>query len=142
MPEAPSGRERARALYERIRDGSFPPDEFSHAEHIRLAWYYLTEWPLPEAMDRFERDFRGYVARIGAQAKYHHTITRGLLELLATHLDDPALRRDWDAFREDARPAFDNALALLKRYWSEDTLFSDAARRGWVDPDRAPLPRR
>ena len=141
MAEGDTGRDRACELYRRIRDGSFPPEAFSHAEHIRLAWYYLTEWPLPEAMDRFERDFRAYVARIGAQAKYHHTITRGLLELLASHLDEPALRRDWNAFRADARPAFDDALTLLKRYWNEDTLFSDAARKGWVAPDRAPLPK-
>lgn len=141
MPEPGDGHARAHELYLRIRDGSFPPGDFSHAEHIRLAWYYLTRWPLAEAMDRFERDFRAYVAHIGAQAKYHHTITRGLLELLATHLDDPLLRQDWNAFRADARPAFDDALALLKRHWSEDTLFSDAARKGWVAPDRAPLPK-
>jgi hypothetical protein len=73
---------------------------------------------------------------------YHETITRFFLAAIRD-----ALSRD-----DAARPAHARVAALLgagplaggKRalaaWWSEEVLFSVAARRGWVPPDRAPLP--
>ena len=71
---------------------------------------------------------------------YHHTITLASMGAAADCLDrlesgtplHVALRRlmasdlghpDW-----------------LLAYWERDTLFSVQARRGWIEPDRAPLP--
>ena len=137
-----AGRAKAESLFHGIRTKTLPPAEFSHEEHIRLAWYYLTTWPLDEACERFDADLRAYVAAAGASDKYHYTITHGLLRLLDTHLDTEAKRQDWEAFKQDAKPAFDDAMAVLLRFWSDTALFSDSARATWEEPDRAPLPTR
>ncbi len=128
------------ALYQAITDGSYPPEQFCHEEHVRLAWYYLTRWPLPEAADRFDRDFDRFIEQAGARDKYHCTITFALLQLIFSHLDTEETRSDWNAFKADATPLFSDAIGLLMRHFSRDRLFSEEARLTWVDPDLAPLP--
>jgi hypothetical protein len=112
--------------------------EFRHADHIRLAWIYVRRYGASQAEERIAETIRRFAISQGHERKYHGTLTRAWLRLVATaqHLTPRAT-------------AFDEFLAkhgwLLDRsalsvFYSGARLSSEAARGGWADPDRRPLP--
>jgi hypothetical protein len=126
-------------------DHSLPAAEWTHEAHIATcAWLHIDRpdidppHDLPQLIPAFN------VAKGGVNddtSGYHETITqayvRGVRDFLDGHpsgslcerinalLSSPIGARDWPL-----------------RFWSRDLLFSVAARRGWVEPDLAPLPGR
>ncbi len=130
----------AERLYQQLTQGSLDPESFKHANHIRLAWYYLNTWGEAEAIKRFTHDLQAYTQLVGAQSKYHHTISIALLRLMASHFPSLKNPQDWDAFKTDAQPLFTDAQKLLQRFYSTETLNSATARASWVEPDKEALP--
>lgn len=107
--------------------------DFPHDAHVRVAWYYLKQSPLPEAMARFIAGIRRYAASQGAAHKYHKTITVAWLLLIAERVgDSPDLT--WPDFASRYPELFD--ASLLSRYYRPDTLASERARKGFVWGDR------
>ncbi|MBE9549158.1 MAG: hypothetical protein IMF09_07085 [Proteobacteria bacterium] len=130
----------AEAIYLELKQGSLDPNSFTHSKHIRLAWFYLNRWDGNEAIERFTNDLQEYLRQLGADNKYHHTISVALLQLIASHfpgLDDP---QDWLEFKQDAKPLFTDARQLMQRYYSDEQLNSTTARNHWVEADIKPLP--
>lgn len=122
-----------------LLDRSLPRAEWTHAAHFAAALWILERCPardMPELI-------RAYNLACGVansdSGGYHETITQASLRAAL-------------AFRA-ARPGLPLA-ALLRAllaselgdrdwplaYWTRARLFSVAARRGWVAPDRRPLP--
>jgi hypothetical protein len=92
---------------------------FDHAAHLRFALEHLAESPsFDAAMDRVAAALQAKAADAGHPEKYHHTLTLFWMQMLARLLDK----------------------ALPLEYYSRERLFSDDARRSWVEPDRLPLP--
>ncbi|MCC6539055.1 MAG: hypothetical protein IT162_15995 [Bryobacterales bacterium] len=110
------------------------PSQFRHADHLRLAWLYLHQGPLDEALDRVRGGIQAFAAHHGATGLYHETITAAWVRLLATHAE-PTFAEFLE--HNEARLGKD----LLHRFWSPELLASAAAKSTWVDPDRQPLPR-
>ena len=121
---------------------SLPKEAWTHAAHFAAAM-----WLLAERGDEAFRDMpdliRAYNASVGGRNTdtegYHETITRASLIMARA------------CARERAELAlFERVNALLSgpcgrsgwilAHWSRERLFSVAARRGWVEPDLAPLP--
>jgi hypothetical protein len=127
-------------LHQTIQDGTLDGDSFDHESHVRLAWYYLVNWPYQQAIEKFNVDFLHFISDAGAAGKYHRTITDALLQLIASHLDDPQCRSDWNYFKRDARPLFEDASGLLQRFYSSRLLASDEARNSFQTADLKDLP--
>jgi hypothetical protein len=120
---------------------SLPKSEWTHAAHVAAAVYMLVAGPDLVA----ERDMPGIIQRYNLatggvnsdSAGYHHSITLASLAAVRAGLV-PGL----------GLAAQVNALlgGMLgdkhwpERFWTSETLFSVPARRGWVAPDKAPLP--
>ena len=129
------------ALFLALRDNTLDPDTFDHESHIRLAWIYLTRWPFEEACEQFNTDFLRFIVKAGAEGKYHKTITDALLQLIASHLGPEQCRSDWEFFKADAGPLFDDAYGLLQRFYSLELLQSDRARTEYAGPDVKAMPK-
>lgn len=125
-------------LFER----SLPKAEWTHAAHFAAAMWLLRH-PKLHAVRDMPGLIRAYNEATGVantdSGGYHETIT--LASLRAT--------RAWLAERPHASlsEALNSLLATelgrsdwLLRYWSKPLLFSVDARRGWVEPNLAPLP--
>ena len=58
-------------------------DAFRHYDHLRLAWIYLGDRPLADATERMVASIRRFAQHHGAAAKYHDTMTRLWMRLVA-----------------------------------------------------------
>jgi hypothetical protein len=108
---------------------------FTHAAHVRVAWWYLRDAPFPEALAHFSQALRRFAARHGATMKYHETITVAYMALIAERLaQTPDL--DWPAFAARHPELLARNPSILARYYADATLQSELAKRTFVLPDR------
>ena len=113
---------------------TFPAQAFHHREHVRLAWAYLREQPLVDALARFTTSLRRFAANAGAAGVYHETITFAFLFLIheRMHLAPQASFEEFVSANPDL---FAWKPSILDRYYRPETLQSDRARRSFVMPD-------
>jgi len=112
-------------------------DRFRHYDHVRLAWILLRAADLEAAADRMARALRRFAEHHGSGSRYHDTITRAFMHLVAAHRA-AAPAADFPTFARLNAELFDPR--LLGAYYSEALLKSPGARASWVPPDRRPLP--
>jgi hypothetical protein len=110
---------------------TLPAAAFDHRQHVRLAWIYLSETTLLEALPRFVESLKRYATTLGATTKYHETITYAFLFLIHERMERaPAI--SFEAFVVANADLFS---PILTRYYKPETLASDLARRMFVMPD-------
>lgn len=111
---------------------------FGHREHLELAFACLECHTVAEAETEMADAIR-YVARLhGAADRYHDTITRSWVRLVALHRAADAEESAFEAFLSGNAGLLDKT--LLTRHYSAELLASDRARASWVAPDLRPLP--
>jgi hypothetical protein len=127
-----------------VLERTHPYAEWTHAAHFAAALWLLRHPEVLREHGGMEPIIRAYNEAVGVAntetGGYHATITEASLRaaahalaaaapdaplapLLAALLASPLGRSRW-----------------LLAHWSEPRLMSVAARRGWLEPDRAPLP--
>ena len=123
---------RDREFVEAFEACTLPPDLFSHRAHVRLAWLYLNEDALLPTLTRYSEGIKRYAGSLGASAKYHETITWAFLFLIHERMQ----RATHATFDDFANANADLFGPILTRYYSEEALASEAARRPFVLPDQ------
>ena len=119
-----------------FEDGTLAASAFTHAAHVRVAWWYLRQAPFPDALARFSQALRRFAAGHGAAGKYHETITVAWMALVAERLQaSPEL--GWDAFAARYPELLVRTPSILARYYSGACLQSETARRTFLLPDVA-----
>ena len=118
--------------------GTLPKEEFSHRQHVRLAWLYLGRHEFADASRRVVDGIKSFAARHGATGLYHETITQAWLRLIADGRQRTPDAATFAGFLE-ANPALATKGAL-DPYYDPVTLKTDEARARFVAPDRSPLP--
>jgi len=129
-------------LAHRLLDHSLPKDQWTHAAHLSATLRLVRT--RDEGLERDMPDIiRTYNEAVGGvnddTSGYHETITQAYLAAIRAFVaalpagvsDSQACARLLDT------PLGDKAWPL--GFWSRERLFSVAARRGWVEPDLAPL---
>jgi hypothetical protein len=109
--------------------------EFHHADHVRLAFAYLSEYPVLEALEKFCSALKRYAAARGKAQRYHETITYSLFFLIRERMAR-ADALDWEAFRRENSDLFAWKDGILARYYQASTLDSEFARSVFVLPDK------
>lgn len=110
---------------------------FGHREHLELAWSYLQMYDVPEASEAMAAAIRHLARQHGAEQKYHETMTRAWVRLVAVHHQRWGAQH-FDAFLERNPDLLDRA--LIRHFYSSDLLDGDRARAAWTDPDLRELP--
>ena len=116
-----------------------PPAEFNHREHLLVALCYLQRMGDAEALARIRAGIGKYAEAHGINPSlYHETITVFWLKRVRACVGRAGsglgLAGMTNALAEecgDSRLIFD--------YYSKELIDSEAARRGWVEPDLKPL---
>ena len=110
---------------------------FGHRQHVQLTWLAVRRYGMPAAIRLVSDGIRRTARYAGAPQKYHETISRAWVELVAHHTThDPA--PDFDEFATHNPALLDKR--LLTRFYRSTTLASPEARAGWVAPDLSPFP--
>jgi hypothetical protein len=118
---------------ERFEATDIDADRFDHEAHVYVAWLYVSEYELPEAIARFDGGLKRLVIKIGAAGKYHATLTWFFLLLIAERAEEG---EPWQAFRQQNADLITASKETLSRYYSDDYLFSERARERFVLPDK------
>src|SRR5215469_7980693 len=109
--------------------------EFHHTEHVRLAFAFLSERPVVEALDRFVGALKRYAMARGKAERYHETITFAYFFLIRERMvRTPDL--EWKEFARQNTDLLNRKPGILDRYYREATLQSDLARRVFLFPEQ------
>ena len=105
---------------------------FGHREHLELAWEAVQRYGMPAAADHVCEHLKQVTAYERKPQKYHHTMSRAWVMLVAHHTSAASF--------EDCIADYPELLdkRLLARHYRSTTLA--AARTDWVEPDLLPLP--
>lgn len=120
---------------EAFEDASIDGEAFDHVAHVYAAWLYLQRWPLNEATQRFCDAIRRLTVKLGAEMKYHETITCFFMQLI-NERRLAATEASWLEFRRQNNDLVSDAAETLGRYYSNELLASELARQHYLLPDK------
>jgi len=126
------------SLVEEFESCRLPTAQFHHADHIRLAWIFLGQMDQAQATRRIEQSIRRYADCNGIGQKYHQTITRAWMKLVAAARRATPHAVCFDEFAEQHPELL--AVKNLNNYYTPERLACPEARSGWLEPDLGPLP--
>jgi hypothetical protein len=127
-----------RVSIEALETANVDAQAFDHESHVYAAWLYLEQWPLGEATRRFCDAIRRLTIKLGAETKYHETITCFFMQLI-NERRLVSTQSDWLQFRASNADLVGNAGKTLRRYYSQTLLRSDLARQHYLLPDKLSL---
>ena len=113
-------------------------DRFGHREHIHLAYIAVRRYGPARAAEVVAGWIRQLAAYQRAPQKFHTTVTRAWVEIVAHHMGDGPPAPDFATFADRYPPLLDKR--LLTRHYSSRVLASPAAKTGWREPDLARFP--
>jgi hypothetical protein len=122
-------------IIQRFEADAVPDSSFHHADHVRLAFAYLSLYPVLQALEKFATALKRYAATRGKVRLYNETITHAYFFLIRERM----ARTPGAAWEDFARRNSDLLIwknGILTRYYHESTLQSDLARTVFVFPDR------
>jgi hypothetical protein len=111
------------------------PDSFHHADHIHLAFAYLSQSPPLQALAKFSAALKRYAAALGKAQLYHETITHAYFFLIHERMAR-APADNWDDFAGQNPDLLAWKDGILTRYYHQSTLQSDLARSVFLFPDK------
>jgi len=110
-------------------------DSFHHRDHVRLAWVYLRQMTLLDALKRFTESLKRFAVHNGVPNLYHETITWAYLLLIHERMERNPVD-DFETFETANPDLFAWKPSILDRYYDRETLDSELARRTFLMPGR------
>ncbi len=89
---------------------------FHHADHVRLAYAYLSECSVLEALERFCGALKRYATARGKSQLYHETITLSYFFLIRERMARTH-SAGWNEFARQNPDLFDWKPGILARYY-------------------------
>src|SRR6266567_5275854 len=121
-------------LIAQFESGSLLADGFHHADHVRVAFAYLGQYPLLQALENSPQPC-GVLPRPKANQIYITKLfTWAYLFLIHERMSRAAERQSWEQFAIENPDLLTWKDGVLKRYYAEETLHSDLAKRVFVLP--------
>ncbi|WP_237324077.1 hypothetical protein [Vibrio penaeicida] len=130
-----------RMFCERVEQCLFPISEFDHKSHIRLAYLYLAQYSLEEAVIKVRETLNSLLKYNGIEpsGKYHETLTKAWLLAVNHFMNKTEKCTTADEFIERNPALLDTEIMMT--HYKKETLFSARARAEFVEPDLLPIPR-
>jgi hypothetical protein len=123
-------------LIKQFEDGTTPPGNFHHADHVRLAFEYLDRYPALEALEKFSAALKRFAAARGKPQLYHETVTWAYLLLIRERMARAGRSETWEEFAERNPDLLIWTGGVLGTLYRQETLDSDFARHTFVLPDQ------
>ena len=125
---------------ERVEACNIPVEEFGHRAHLRLAYIYLIENSTDSSINLVRETLTGLLRHnnIEPSAKYHETLTKAWLLVVNHFMNNTDATGSADEFINENPELLDSKIMLT--HYSAERLFSEEARRAFVEPDLEPIP--
>lgn len=124
-------------LIESFENCTLAAGSFRHVDHVRLAWLYLHRYSVTDAIERLTTGLKRFTKAVGAQGKYHETITWMFLILTHQRMQQMSGPHNWERFAAMNHDLFEHGVRILDDYYNNSTLQTDFARRVFVLPDKS-----
>jgi hypothetical protein len=122
-------------LIQRFETGGLSDESFHHADHVRLAFAYLSVYPVLQALEKFSNALKRFAEARGKSQLYHETITHAYFFLIRERMARyPTV--EWEDFARRNPDLLVWKRGILSRYYHEATLQSDLARSVFLFPDK------
>ena len=115
----------------RFLRGEIAAADFSHREHVRMAFEMLRRHDFAQTVWLFSRTLRAMATRAGKPQAFNQTVTIAFLALIAEHLES-AGARDFAAFEREHAELFEKT--ALTRWYPPERLAAEITRRIFVLP--------
>lgn len=115
-------------------DCALEPKLFSQEAHIRLTWIHLKKYGLKQTLKNIPFQLKRYVKQIGAQEKYHASITMGGIYAVHHFMQ----KKDIGYFKLflSSYPELETDFkGLINSHYSYDIFSNPEARRIFIEPD-------
>jgi hypothetical protein len=122
-------------IVERFKQGIPYGDEFHHAEHVRVGFAYVCQFPVFEALEKFSSALKQMASKNGRPHLYNETITWAYLFLIRERVARAGGKIKWEEFVEQNPDLLAWKPGILSRYYREETLQSDLAKSMFLMPD-------
>ena len=122
-------------LIQHFESDTLPDDSFHQADHVRLAFAYLSQYPVLQALERFASTLKRFAAARGKTQLYNETITCAYIFLIRERMARSE-GAEWEEFASRNPDLLLWKGGILTRYYHEATLKSDLARTVFVLPDK------
>jgi len=130
-------------LVARFGDRTLPRVEWTHRAHLAVGTWHVHRYGPARALELLRVGITRLNEAHGTvnddNGGYHESVTRAYVQLLSAFVASRADRSAADCAQALLAGPLAAKKALLT-YYSAKNLMSVAARRGWVEPDVAPLP--
>lgn len=117
---------------ERFLRGEVATANFSHRQHVQMAFEILARYDFAESVLHFSHTLRDMAARAGRPQAFNQTITIAFLGLIAERRES-APADDFAAFAHRNPDLFERA--PLRRWYRPGQLASPLAARAFLMPD-------
>ena len=119
--------------------GDIPPAEFHHRDHLRLAYVYLCEHETKPAFELYRHHVKKFLSDNGVpDDKYHETVTRSWVQAVRHFMEMCGSATSFEEMINNDGRLLD--MDIMLTHYRKETLFSDLARREFVQPDLEPIP--
>ena len=129
-----------RNFLEHVETCSIPVSDFDHRAHLRLAYIYLVDNSTDSSCALVRETLTRLLRHnnIEPGAKYHETLTRAWLLAVHHFMNNSDGMASSDEFINQNPEMLDSRIMLT--HYSKDRLFSDEARKAYIDPNLEPIP--
>ena len=125
-------------LVENFENGTIPRGEWDHAGHLTAGLYYVATNGLDGGIERMRGSLLNHLKAIGVdftvEMPYHETLTVFWMRTINDFFHSKNAYSIVD-IRNELVEAFDKDFPL--KFYTREYLFSDEARRNFVEPDLA-----
>ncbi|MDP2574380.1 hypothetical protein Q8W40_19470 [Vibrio penaeicida] len=130
-----------RIFCEHVEQCLFPISDFDHKSHIRLAYLYLTQYGVEDAVIKVREVLFNLLKYndIEPLGKYHETLTKAWLLAVKHFMNKTEKCTTADEFIKHNPALLDTAIMMT--HYKKETLFSARARAEFIEPDLLPIPR-
>jgi hypothetical protein len=112
------------------------PGEFHHADHVHVAFAYVSRLPFLEAVEKFSAALKRFALGKGKPNLYHETITWAYLLLIRERIARAGSAQTWEEFAARNPDLLVWKGGVLATLYRQETLDSDLARHTFILPDR------
>jgi hypothetical protein len=127
-------------IIQEFEQGRAPGGSFHHSDHIRVAYAYLSQYSVLEALQKFSTALQRFAAAQGKPGLYHETITWAYLFLIRERMLRASRSQIWEQFaaaNPDLLTWERETGGILAKYYQPETLASAVARTTFLLPDKA-----